>query len=72
MTSFVNKLNTLIAGPTTTPAIAKRSLPKGNPVSKAQPLRTQPAGTNAQTDQMQKTLAQNNKVQKTYGMPGAK
>lgn len=72
MSSFTNKLNTLIAGPTTTPAVVNRSIPRGNPVSKVQPLRTQPSGTNAQTDAMRRTLAKTNKVQQVYGRPGAK
>lgn len=65
-----NKLNTLIAGPTTPAVIQKKITTK--PALTMQPLRTPSKGTNAQTEQMQKALDKTKKVQKTYGVPGAK
>lgn len=73
MASFANKLNTLIAGPTT-PMTVKQKLPTSKPTPTIAPPKPtdRTTGTNAQTEQMAKTLEKTKKVQKTYGVPGAK
>lgn len=49
--------------------VKAKAVPK---VSSAMPAHSISSGSNAQTEQMTRTINKTNKVQQTYGMPGKK
>lgn len=61
-----------IGGVSTPMVVSQVMRPTVRPVSKATPPIKASVGSNAQTDQMARTMQKTSKVQQTYGVPGAK